>query len=256
MPNSPASESFLTVQAQFAQSIRDPENSHPPIELEERRLNVYRELFFNNVESFAASAFPVLKELLLDSDWQRLVRHFFIQHKCETPYFLEISEEFLGFLEEAVADKQTFGFLPVYAWQLAHWEWMELHADIADAQTSMLISNVSEEALLDSHFVLSDTVWCCAYEYPVHQISADNSDVQEVPTYLMVYRNGLDDVGFNELNPLSAALFESLRQNPSLSGREVLSGLAEQSGLDADVVLEGGKSILAQWQKNCVLFAQ
>lgn len=253
------SPEFIQTQKQFAQSIRDPLSSSNDAQFEERRLKIYRELFFNNVEGFVSSAFPVLKEILIDQHdelfWLGLVRQFFVQHQCETPYFLEISEEFLQFLQ-AKMESDNSEYLPDYAWQLAHWEWMELHADVADAQTSMLISTLAKEQLLNAKLTLAETAWVCAYDYPVHKISAEMSNLVSAPTYLMVYRNGQDEVGFNELNPLSATLFESVRQQPGIEASYLLEQLAEQSGLDHELVVSGGLEILSQWQQLCILYAE
>ena len=123
-------QNFKQIQQSFTYAIRADEQG--TVEgIESRRLAVYRELFFNNVESFISGTFPVLQECLDSDTWQNMVRMFFKQHKCESPYFLEISEEFLQFLSEA--DLSQLG-LPDYAYQLAHWEWMELFADAYDAQ--------------------------------------------------------------------------------------------------------------------------
>ncbi len=249
------SNESLEAQYQFAQTVRDPQCSNS-FDFEERRLAVYRELFFNNVESFAASAFPVLKEIvqakLGEAYWQQMIRRFMIEHRCETPYFLQISEEFLSFLQQT----QAFEELPAYAWQLAHWEWMELHADVTPTETSMLISTLSDEALLNANIVLSETVWVCGYDYPVQKLDAQHADAQPAATYLMVYRNGQDEVGFNEINALSAALFETLRQQPEITGREALLSIAQASGLSQETVLAGGVQILQQWQRMCILFAR
>lgn len=49
---------FKQLQAQFAGHIRDPQV--PVIDgIEDRRMQIYRDLFFNNVEGFTASAFPL-----------------------------------------------------------------------------------------------------------------------------------------------------------------------------------------------------
>ena len=45
----------------LAAHIRDPENVAAPAGVEERRLKIYRELFFNNVEGLLAGNFPVLR---------------------------------------------------------------------------------------------------------------------------------------------------------------------------------------------------
>ena len=79
--------------------LRDPANNLAPAGIEDRRLNIYRDLFFNNIEGFLASAFPVFKSLHDEQSWLNLVREFFAQHRCETPYFLSISEEFLDYID-------------------------------------------------------------------------------------------------------------------------------------------------------------
>jgi len=81
-------------------------------------------------------------------------------------------------------------------------------------------------------------------------------DPIEAPTYLMVYRNGQDEVGFNELNPLSATLFETVRQQPGVQTSDLLAQLAEHSGLDHNLVVSGGLEILGQWQQLCILYAE
>ena len=88
---------FQQIQKKFMQHIRDPKHHDFP-EIEDRRLAIYRDLFFNNIEGFVSSAFPVLKSLYCEQSWLALVRQFFIQHDCKSPYFLQISEEFLNYL--------------------------------------------------------------------------------------------------------------------------------------------------------------
>ena len=84
---------FIRTQVAFAAHIRDPEGVAAPGDVEARRMAVYRELFYNNVEGFVSSGFPVLRSLYDDEPWHALVREFFIKHRCQTPYFLEISQK-------------------------------------------------------------------------------------------------------------------------------------------------------------------
>ena len=46
---------FQQLQRQLTAHLRDP-GSPPPAGIEERRLKIYRELFYNNVEGFLANA--------------------------------------------------------------------------------------------------------------------------------------------------------------------------------------------------------
>ena len=77
---------FFTEQNRFTQYIRNPSNGHAPDNIESRRLIVYRDLFFNNIQGFLANAFPVIKKLYDKDDWLRMVRHFFQHHSANTPY--------------------------------------------------------------------------------------------------------------------------------------------------------------------------
>lgn len=236
---SDTTQSFLITQKQFSDNIRDPDNCPPISGIEARRLKIYQELFFNNVEGFASGAFPVLKELLSEKDWLFLVREFFHTHPCETPYFLEISEEFLSFLAEADCE-----FLPEFSYQLAHWEWMELHADITPTQD---VADTIDSVQFSDVLTTVDCAWCQAYEYPVHKISSEYIPEEQAPSFLMVYRDQDLNVAFNELNPLSFILFEHLQQNESMSLQDILKTIAQSHGMDENMVLNGGLEIIEQW---------
>ena len=230
---------FQEIQKSFSDAIRNPK-SNPALDgVEERRLKVYSELFYNNIEGFISGGFPVLKELFSEEQWNCLVRDFFIKHSCSSPYFLQISEEFLNYLPNS-----TLEFLPEFSYQLAHWEWMELHADVYNSQRE----NVLPKILGSNTQILSviESAWCQAYDFPVHTISADNLPEQKV-SYLMVYRNHDLEVGFIELNPLSTLLFESLKNNTNQVLNNILQDIARQVNMDETIVINGGQQIINQW---------
>jgi uncharacterized protein len=54
------------------------------------------------------------------------VRAFIDQHRCHTPYFLEISQEFVQFLMQ---DYRPLASDPVFLAEMAHYEWVELALD-------------------------------------------------------------------------------------------------------------------------------
>ena len=95
----------LLRQQQFALSkhIRDPENHSPPPDIEDRRLAIYRDLFYNNIEGLLAGNFPVIREILDDQTWHKLIHAFYREHLCQTHLFPEVPREFIRFL--AVANK-------------------------------------------------------------------------------------------------------------------------------------------------------
>jgi uncharacterized protein len=91
---------FAAVQLEFAAHIRNPALYPAPADVEPRRMQVYVELFFNNIEALLASAFPVAKRVLGELRWRELVRGFIHHHPSASPYFLEISQEFLQYIND------------------------------------------------------------------------------------------------------------------------------------------------------------
>ncbi|OEC36203.1 Putative DNA-binding domain-containing protein [Pseudomonas cuatrocienegasensis] len=89
----------------------------------------------NNIEGFISGAFPVLHRLIEASRWQRLVRSFIAEHQARTPYFLQISQEFLAWLQQGyVAEAGD----PPFVLELAHYEWVELALDVSEAEPALL----------------------------------------------------------------------------------------------------------------------
>ena len=241
-----AEPEFIRQQLAFAAHIRDPRQHAAPTEVEDRRMGIYRELFYNNVEGFLSSSFPVLRRLMDDDSWHALARDFFARHRCHSPLFLEIPREFLTYLEEERGELE--GDLP-FMRELAHYEWVELALSVADVAA---IPADLDGDLLEGVPVLAPTAWPLAYAYPVHKISPafQPQHPGAQATYLLAYRDARDDVGFIELNPVSARLFSLLQENRSSSGRALLRTIAtELAHPDPGLVVEGGSSILEDWRR-------
>jgi len=234
---------FIQQQYSFAAHIRDPEHQPAPPDVEDRRMAIYRELFYNNVEGFLSNSFPVLREIVDDDYWHAMVRAFFIQHQSQTPLFLEIPREFLVWLEqgrEAQADD-----LP-YLYELAHYEWVELALSISEESCEQ--DGVDRRGdLLTGIPVLSPTAWHLSYHYPVHEISPDNQPAQagDADTHLVVYRDRNDDVGFMLINPVTKRLLELIETDSNASSQQLLNRIAEEmSHPQPEVVVNGGLQIL------------
>lgn len=236
---------FQEKQYAFARHIRDPENNPAPVEAEDRRMAIYRELFFNNLKNLLSQTFPVLKKLHEQDKWNSLIRQFMIRHEAQTPYFLEIPQEFLQFLQdEYELQDDDFGFLI----ELAHYEWVELALSVA-ADTNDDADLDPDGDLLDGVPVKSALAWSFAYQYPVHRISTDFIPKKpgEQPTFLAICRKANDDMDFMELNPVTARLLEMIETNEGDSGRRLLARLAEEIGYpDADKLIEHGLDAMEQ----------
>jgi hypothetical protein len=95
----PAQGRTHTLQHAFTAHIRDPERHLAPAGIEDRRMAIYRDLVYSNMESFISSNFPVIRSLYNDTDWSVFAHDFFREHRCHTPLFPEFAREFLRYLE-------------------------------------------------------------------------------------------------------------------------------------------------------------
>lgn len=238
---------FKKHQYEFTAHIRNPEANKMPEGIEDRRMGIYRELLYNNIEGFIASGFPVLRDIYNDENWHSMVRDFFANHQCQTPYFLEISQEFIEYLQN---ERQSQAGDPAGLLELAHYEWVELALHVSDEDISMDDIDANGD-LLDGCPVLSPLAWPLSYQFPVHKMGPDNLPQQapEQPTYLVVYRNRNDKVNFLEINPVTARLLNLLQENESYTGLDAIEHISrEMSHPDPEVVRQGGKAALEELQ--------
>lgn len=192
---------FQQTQLGLTRYLRSPENSPAPVDVEARRLHIYRDLIYNNIENFIANVFPVTRSILGDDAWHGLVRGFIQDHYCQTPYFLQISDEFVHYLLQERGLREDD---PVYLLELVHYEWIELALDVS---TEIIpAAGALPDDLENSRPQISPLAVCLAYQYPVQKISATFPDWPAEPTYLLVYRNRADEVCFKVATPLTARL--------------------------------------------------
>ena len=254
--SSPTDErSFINTQHRFTQYIRNPDSAPIPSDIEKRRADIYRDLFFNNLQGFLADNFPVLRKVSSDEDWNTLVRDFFSRHQSSSPYFSQIPTEFIHFLQhERAANEQSVDD-PPFITELAHYEWAELLAATNDGaeQTRAHVDNIEQQLL-----TLSVNAYPLAYQYPVHNISPEfiPSEAPDTASYLVVYRNADDEVVFLETNPVTHALLEKLANNSQQHSHAILTKLAtEMHHPNPDVVIQGGLSILRDFIERGIIVA-
>ena len=243
---------FQRKQYEFAAHIRDPEKNAAPEGIEDRRMAIYRDLFFNNLRNLLGSTFPVLKKLSGKDRWGTLIREFMAKHESQTPYFLEIPKEFLAFLEnEHEPSADDFPFLL----ELAHYEWVELALSVSTDSNDMSLVDPDGD-MLDGAPAMSVLAWSLAYQFPVHRISENYQPQEpgEQPTYLAVYRNADNEISFMELNSVTAGLLDKISNNTEQkTGRELLSGLASEIGFDPDALVQHGADALAELRAADIL---
>lgn len=221
-------QTFIRVERDFAAHLRDPAQADPPADIADRRLQIYRDLVYNNVAGFLESGFPVLKMLLDEHRWHAIVRDFLARHTSQSPYFVDIPAEFLDYLESEFIPADTD---PGFVYELAHYEWMELVADTSREEFPETGVN-PEGDLLDGVPLVSPLVHVLAYDWPVHRISADYQPAEPLdqPVWLVVYRDSRDRVRFMEINAVTARLLALLEEQGGKTGRAVLEQIAGELG--------------------------
>lgn len=236
---------YRATQLAFAAHIRHPQQNPAPAGIEARRMRIYTDLFYNNVESFLAGAFPVAKQILGEqARWHPLVRRFLHRHGSQSPYFLEISQEFLAFL--AAADE---GDLPPFLLELCHYEWVELALSVADEDLDQVAADRNGDLAVGVPLV-SPLIWKLGYQYPVHRIGVANQPTRPPaqPTQLIVYRCRDDRVRFMEVSGLTLPLLDAL--DGERTGEQALRCLiAETPGLEPESAYEMGLATLERLRK-------
>jgi len=239
--------SFITTQHRFTEYIRNPESAPAPNGIEKRRADIYRDLFFNNLQGFLADNFPVLREISSDEYWTSLVQDFFSRHQSNSPYFSQIPAEFIDFLQNERPHSEQSADDSPFIIELAHYEWAELLVATSEGAEQ---NQASSENIEKQTLTLSVNAYPLAYQYPVHKLSPDfiPTDTPNEPTYLVVYRNTEDDVVFLETNPITHALLEKLAKNSSLNSLSILQKLAsDMQHPNPNVVIQGGLDIISDF---------
>lgn len=228
--------SGIEAQRALASRIRQPAQQPLLDGITAERMAVYETLFFNNIEGFISGAFPVLRRLFEATRWQRLVYSFIATHPARTPYFLQISQEFLAWLQQGyVAEAGD----PPFMLELTHYEWVELALDVSDAQ-------VPAQGW-------SPLAWPLAYQWPVQRIGVDYQPLTPPadPTCLLVWRDAQDKVRFMQLSPFAYQLAERLQAGTEAA--PALHELAQQNDLNPDATyFANAQSLLDDWQRLAI----
>jgi hypothetical protein len=236
----------------FAAHLRDPHQTPAPADIEERRLDIYRDLFFNNVVNFLGGHFPICRDILETRRWRRLVRGFYRDYRCHSPLFPDMPREFLSYLN---SDREPLLDEPPFLSELAHYEWVE--AGLLLAPDAPADTNIDPDGdLLGGRPVLWQPAWLLSYQYAVNEIGVDQqpSEPAAQPLYYLVLRDRQHKVVFNKLNAVSARLYELLAEQTGGTGQEALAQIAaELNHANPAAVVQSGAQILRAWRDQDIL---
>lgn len=220
--------------------LRDPQHQPAPAGLDQRRLQVYRDLLLNTLQALLAGSFPVLLQVLDENEWAALCRRYVIAHRCASPLFTEVAAEFVAWLQHVDALPRPF------LAELAHYEWVEQALQGLDA--APLQAPAASMDPWSTPLRRSPLAWPLAYRWPVHRLGRDEQpDVAPVQaTFLLARRQPDGTVVFSQLSALAWQLLEQIEASPPRSGAEHLQDVAEQQGLALPDLAPDGRALLAQ----------
>ena len=251
MPIQSELPSFQQYQMVFAAHIRNPQLNQRPRGVQARRMKVYNELLFNNLQGFLLACFPVLRKVLGKRRWVKLVRDFFTLHRCHTPFFRQIPDEFVHYLKCERGERAED---PAFLQDLAHYEWVELMLSVSAKEIDLTAIDPGGD-LMQGQPALNPLLSLQRYDYPVHCISPRFKPTleQKAETNFAILRNRDDEVKFILINPLSMRLL-SLLQSTAHRGETVLMKIArEMQHPNPQVVLDGGLGIMQSLRESQVI---
>lgn len=238
---------FQDYQRAFTGHIRDPQGSPRPQGVLARHMRVYSELLYNNIEGFLLACFPVCRTILGQRKWTRLARGFFREHRCHTPYFRQIPDEFLKYLQDTW---QRPDDVPEFLPELAHYEWVELELATSNRDERLPAFDADGD-LLAGRPALNPVMRVLAYRYPVQRLGPrfKPTAAPAQPTFLLAFRNAELKVRFSAINAATARLMQLLQDDVTLSGQAAIACLAAEMGQAESAALsEGGRRTLADLQ--------
>lgn len=242
-------QTFQQVQKSLTEFVRDPVENPGPAGIESRRLGIYRDLLFKNIEGSLSNSFPVLRSIFSDESWLQMVRDFMRQHRCQSPYFVDLAEEFLDYLN----NERQCASDPEFLRELAYYEWVELALDVAEEE--LPAPQELPDDLLNASLRVSPLAWPLAFSFPVHLIGSQfqPAELAGEPTCIVVYRNRSDEVKFLESNPVTLRLLELLDADAPTPAA-ALQRIAEEIGGEPTAIIEHGKALLAQLLELDILY--
>jgi hypothetical protein len=247
MPKPP--ERLAALQKRFADHIRDPERHPAPEGIDERRLAVYRRLFFNNLSNLFGKNFPVARKTLGNDRWRALIRAFMAEHRATTPLFPEIGREFVRFLADHPEHYPDWPWLA----EACHWQFMATAARNDEADPAAVAADRHGDPVAGIP-VVNPTLRLARYRWPVHRIDAADPPTRPEPVALAVFRKPDDELGRTQVNAMTARLLELLQENPRRSGQQCLETLAAETGYrDVEALSRHGAALLASLTEQSLL---
>jgi hypothetical protein len=232
---------FQNLQRQFLAHLRSPEQQPLPTGFDQQGAALYVDLLYNKFNDSLTTCFPVTYAILGETVWQQLLKNFIAEHRCLSPYYRQIPDEFVQYLKN---ERQVINDLPFLA-ELAHFEWIELTLSIAEAEP-IVTESLSDLQLMEAVLVFTPVLKLLHYVWPVQQINRayQPDEPPSVATHILGFRDAADQVQFIALNLATASLVLQLQNQ--YTAKQTLQELGKDfTPSELSNLMLFGKDILA-----------
>ncbi len=223
------------------------------------RFQTYRNHISFGILGGMASAFPVLRSLVSDQEWNEVLNQFYLKRLTRSPIARHVFSEFSEYLQKTYRGI-LLKKLP-YLRDLAEYENLDLKLyfakDTANQFHFIDPSFVSPEEALQLKPVLNPFVELRTYPWPVHKICREFCSPKKVKNgkySLIIFRHPQElDIRFMEGNLLTMNLIEALRQKPA-SIQEIFQALTKKNKIhDLQTFYQEGIAVLGLFLKKGII---
>lgn len=201
----------------------------------QERLHHYRRLTYNIIKGALATAYPIAKETLTESEWITMVDDYFANYKMKTPYIWKMPFEFYTY---CMGRNYDLKFNRPYLEELLYFEWMEIELHTME---DMAIPIYKEKGdLLRDKLVVTPEHELLVFEYPVHKYKGDDLLDKEGNYFVLIFRkNNTGAVRFINLSSFFALTLETLiDENTTLES--AIKTSSEAFGIDENQAIQHG----------------
>jgi len=172
----------------------------------------YRRIVFNVVKDTLKTAFPIARNFVGKKKWKKMVKHFFSNHKCQTPQVWKLPLEFCEFYTE-----NSFPFEKKYIFllELLQFEWLEI--DVFMMEDEDVPPFVLNPTPTQKKIVGNPEIKILSLSYPVHLKKAKNITEQDLGQYFVTIHRDLNDkqVYFNDLSYPFIEMLVAVNEGPT-----------------------------------------
>lgn len=195
----------------------------------DKRLMIYKDLTFNNIEDTLSKAFPITKTLIEES-WENITYKFIKNYPIKTPYLWEVPKDFLEFFKkENFQEKRKLPFLD----ELLEYEWLEI--DIFNTDIPQDVSEFS----WSKRFFLSSSCVIKTFSYPVHRIGSLSPEdiIKQKSNYFLIIYNNYEDMEVSYIQ-LTEFLFDIVSNISKDTTLEVVKQTCQKYSIPFEEIAE------------------